>query len=58
MPWDEKDIMTLREEFVVLARQEGANGIACIGPIGAVENTGSNLAKLASTTGARLACVE
>lgn len=25
MPWDEKDIMTLREEFVVLARQEGAN---------------------------------
>jgi hypothetical protein len=25
MPWDEKDIMTLREEFVALALQDGAN---------------------------------
>lgn len=25
MPWETKDIMSLREEFVCLAKQEGAN---------------------------------
>lgn len=25
MPWETKDIMSLREEFVFLANQEGAN---------------------------------